>query len=396
MDYENAAKLVAKLGETFGSTDGLRCARAPGRVNLIGEHTDYNGGFVMPMAVDREVRVLFRPADAGPVRIWSENYGEWDEFDLDAIERNPRQPWSNYVRGVAWSLKDAGLELQPVEGIVYGDLPIGAGLSSSAAIEVASALALCPAARGELPRKELALLCQRAENKFVGVHCGIMDQFVCLHAEDERAVLIDCRSLDYELVPLDTSRVRVIVCNTMVHHELGSSAYNERRASCEKAAAAINARRFPESPTGGVKQLRDVTSVMLQECRDALDGVSYRRARHVVSENERAVLARRALGEGEYQAFGKLMNESHDSLRDDYEVSCRELDLMVELARKQKGCLGARMTGAGFGGCTVNLVRADAAEPFKRAIVRGYKEATKLESQVFEFSAVRGARVESC
>jgi len=390
MDHETTGKLIAKFDETFGSTEGLQCARAPGRVNLIGEHTDYNGGFVMPMAVDREVRVFFRPVEGGPVRLWSENYGQWDEFDLDSIDRHPQQAWSNYVRGVAWALQEAGLEVRPIEGIICGDLPIGAGLSSSAAIEVASALALCPAAAGDVPRKDLALICQRAENKFVGVNCGIMDQFVSLHAEQDHAVLIDCRSLDYELLPLDTSRVRVIVCNTMVHHELGSSAYNERRASCERAAAAINAK------LGGVEQLRDVTAAMLNECRSELDDVTFRRARHVVTEDERASSARPALASGDHAAFGALMNASHDSLRDDYEVSCEELDLMVELAREQDGCFGARMTGAGFGGCTVNLVQASAAEAFKTRVAESYRKATDIEPEVFEFGAVRGARVESC
>jgi len=388
MEYQILRQMVEKFARTYGSARGLLCAHAPGRVNLIGEHTDYNGGFVLPMAVSREILVLFRPVDRGPVRLWSENYGQWDEFDLADISPSPDQPWANYVRGVAHVLLEAGLPVRPIEGIVYGDIPIGAGLSSSAALEVSSALALLTHPPGGPDRKELALLCQRAENAFVGVNCGIMDQFVSLHAEQDRAVLIDCRSLDYDLVPLESSVVRVVVCNTMVHHELGASAYNERRATCESAAAAI-ARRVP-----GVKQLRDVSSELLQGCRDLLSEVELKRARHVVTENERVSEALTALREGDNARFGELMNASHESLDRDYEVTCDELNVMVRLARRQRGVLGARMTGGGFGGCTVNLVLAEEVDRFSAAMAEGYREQTGLEPGVYEFLPVRGARVE--
>jgi len=390
VDYEAVRGLLRTYEETFGSRDGLRCARAPGRVNLIGEHTDYNGGFVMPMAVDRDVRVFFRATERGPVRLWSENYGQWDEFDLDSIERNDRQGWSNYPRGVALALQDAGCTLQPIEGLVYGDVPIGAGLSSSAALEVATARAFCAAAGVQLDSKELARLCQRAENRFVGVNCGIMDQFVSIHAERERALLLDCRSLEHELLPLDTSAVRVVVCNTMVHHELGSSAYNERRARCEEAARMLNER------VGGISQLRDVTPEMLAEHGRVLDKVTLKRARHVVSENRRTIMAAEALKARDYEAFGRLMDESHESLRRDFEVSCAELDLMVKLARQRSGVLGARMVGAGFGGCTVNLVRRDRADRVADGIRAAYLRATGIEPEVYQFLAVSGATVERC
>ena len=389
MNRETAQRIVQKFALLFGTSEGMMCSRAPGRVNLIGEHTDYNGGFVMPMAVDRDVRIYFRRLASGPVRIWSENFSEWDEFELESIERNPARLWANYVRGVALMLKEAGLVVRPIQGIIFGDVPIGAGLSSSAAIEVASALALCPGAV-KMDRKELALLCQRAENQFVGVNCGIMDQFVSLHAEREHAVLIDCRSLDYKLLPLDTSRASVVVCNTMVHHELGSSAYNERRATCEAAARAIS-RRCP-----GVKQLRDVSSQMLESCRDLLDAVGFRRARHAVTEDERTLEAVGALEAGDLERFGRLMNASHESLRDAYEVSCAELDLMVEIAHRQRGVFGARMTGGGFGGCTVNLVERPATAAFIAAVSEGYQTVTGLKPDIFEFSAVQGASVSKC
>ena len=390
MDYEAVKTLVGKYEESFGGLEGLRCARAPGRVNLIGEHTDYNGGFVMPMAVDREVRVFFRATERGPVRLWSENYGEWDEFDLGSIERNGRQPWSSYPRGVALVLQEAGYKLQPIEGLVYGDVPIGAGLSSSAALEVALARAFCAAAGLELGSRELALLCQRAENWFVGVNCGIMDQFVSIHAQREHALLLDCRSLEHELLPLDTSAVRVVVCNTMVHHELGSSAYNERRARCEEAARTLN------EQVGGICQLRDVTPEILAEHGRALDKVTLKRARHVVSENHRTIKAAEALKVRDYEAFGRLMDESHESLRRDYEVSCVELDLMVRLARQRSGVLGSRMVGAGFGGCTVHLVRRDRADRVAEGMHAAYLKATGTEPEVYQFVAVSGATVERC
>ncbi len=388
MDYETVSRLVTRFEENFGGRQGLQCARAPGRVNLIGEHTDYNGGFVMPMAIDRETRVFFRTLDGGPVRLWSENYGEWDEFDLDHIERNEAQRWANYLRGVAHVLQEAGYELRPIEGIVCGDVPIGAGLSSSASVEVAAARAYCAAAGLEPDPKELALLCQRAENRFVGVNCGIMDQFVSVHARREHALMLDCRSLKHELLPLDTSAVRVVVCNTMVHHELGSSAYNARRARCEGAARLLGER------VEGIRQLRDVTPAILAEHGGVLDEATLKRARHVVSEDERTIGAAEALRAGDYEAFGRLMNESHESLRRDYEVSCEELDLMVELARKEPGVLGARMVGAGFGGCTVNLVRREDAGRMADAVRAAYRAETGIEPETYQFVAVGGAGVE--
>ncbi|MHC4591096.1 MAG: galactokinase [Planctomycetota bacterium] len=392
MDYQAVQELAVKFDQNFGGRQGLRCSRAPGRVNLIGEHTDYNGGFVMPLAIDREARLLFRGTDSGPVRLWSENYGEWDEFDLEGIERNESASggWSNYLRGVAWSLQDAGYELRSIEGIVCGDVPIGAGLSSSAALEVAAATAFCDAAGCQPDTKELALLCQRAENQFVGVNCGIMDQFVSVHAKKEHALLLDCRSLEHELLPLDTSAVRVVVLNTMVHHELGSSAYNQRRARCEEAARLLN------ELVSGISQLRDVTPEILTEHGDALDGVTLKRARHVVSEDDRTVRAAQALRDADYELFGRLMNESHESLRVDYEVSCEELDLMAALAREQPGVLGARMVGAGFGGCTVNLVLQEHADAAAKAVCVAYRKETGIEPEAYQFVAVAGAGVERC
>lgn len=389
MDYRKVEEMASLFEETFGDREGLLCARAPGRVNLIGEHTDYNGGFVLPMAVDREVRLFFRPTE-GPARLWAENMDEWDEFALDEIERNPEQNWANYVRGVARVLQDEGFSLRPIEGIICGDVPLGAGLSSSAALEVAAANAFCRAAGAEPESRQVALMCQRAENEFVGVNCGIMDQFVSVHAQREHALLLDCRTLEHEQVPLDTSRVCVVVANTMVDHELGSSAYNQRRASCEEAARRIG------QVEEGIEQLRDVTPEMLEEHAHLLDEVLLKRARHVVTEDERTERAAEALKEGGYEEFGRLMNGSHESLRDDYEVSCEELDVMVEAARRLDGVLGARMVGAGFGGCTVNLVEREKGAQVAEALADAYEDETGIEPQVYEMVAAEGARVGRC
>ena len=317
MAPQTFAHLADAFERAFGSRDGLSVARAPGRVNLIGEHTDYNGGFVLPMAIDRAVRVCFRAVDEGPVRLRSEDLDDWAEFVLDGIEPTPgRHDWADYARGVAWSLQQAGLRLRPIEGVVQGDVPQGAGLSSSAALEVAVARAFCAAAGCRIDGPALALACQRAEHEFAGVRCGIMDQFVSVQAREGHALLLDCRSLEHEHVPLDTTALRVVVCNTKVKHELGSSAYNERRASCERAVRLLAER------LGGIRELRDLSPETLQRHAEVLDEVTLRRARHVVSEIARTVEAADALKARDYERVGRLMGESHRSLRDDYEVSC--------------------------------------------------------------------------
>jgi len=378
-----------RFAELFGDADGLRCAVAPGRVNLLGGHTDYNDGFVMPMAADCWVRVLFRPSRDDTMRVWSENYAEWDEFSLDDIKRNEQQSWANYVRGVADVLQHEGLKLRPIEAIVWGDVPVGAGMSSSAAVEVATALALCSAADIELEPRRMALLCQRAENAFVGVSCGIMDQYISIHAQAGHAILLDCRSLAHTQVPLDPETVRVVVCNTNVKHSLENSAYNNRRAACEKAAAIL-AQRLGKD----IKALRDVTPQMLEQGADALDAVVLRRARHAVTEIARTERAGAAMLACDYAEVGRLMLESHASLRDNYEVSCPELEAMMDSAARQPGFLGGHLTGAGFGGCTVNLVQTAHAAAFCENVATEYETATGIEPAVYELLAVDGAHVE--
>jgi galactokinase len=362
----------------------VRTFRAPGRVNLIGEHTDYNDGFVMPAALDFSTWVKVAPLDERKLRILSENYHEEVEVDLDDPALARRRRWSDYPIGVAVELERAGYRLRGARLEIRGNVPIGAGLSSSASIEVATACALVANSELNIDRRELALLCQRAENEFVGARVGIMDQFVSLFGQAHKALLLDCRSLDFKLLPVPDN-VRLIICNTMVKHALASSAYNERRAQCEQGVKHV-AKFLPD-----VKALRDVTLEQLEQHHEGMADVVYRRCHHVISENARVLAAGQALEQHDLEHFGRLMFESHASLRDDYEVSSEELDLMVELAEKIEGVYGARMTGGGFGGCTVNLVREDKAEEFKERVAQGYQAAAKLQPEIYICVAANGA-----
>ena len=379
----SAENLKEAFAGHYGGRAEPRVYRAPGRVNLIGEHTDYNDGFVMPAAIDFYTRVAAAPREDRKLVLRSENFGESVEFDLDETDPRPRGHWSDYPRGVAVVLERAGVRLRGAELLIRGEVPIGAGLSSSAAIEVATAFALADVSGAEVGRAELAKLCQRAENEFVGVRCGLMDQFISCHGRAGHALLLDCRTLDYALLPLPAG-VRLVVCNTMVRHELAGGEYNVRRAQCEEGVRLL-ARVLP-----GVRALRDVTTAELERLKGELPPVVYRRCRHVVGEDERVLAARGALERGDLAEFGRLMGESHRSLRDDYEVSCRELDLMVELARAQGGVYGARMTGGGFGGCTVNLVGADFVDDFRRGVGRGYEEATGVRPEIYVCAPAEG------
>ena len=361
-----------------------RTFRAPGRVNLIGEHTDYNDGFVMPAAIDRSVYVRVWAREDRKLEIRSENFNEQVEFDLDEPDPEPRGHWSDYVVSVAVMLERAGHRLRGAHLQIRGEVPLGSGLSSSAAIEVATACALTANAHLTIDRRELALLCQKAENEFVGARVGIMDQFVSLFGQAQRALMLDCRSLEFKLLPLPDT-VNLVICNTMVKHALASSAYNERRAQCE-AGVEFLAQRLPN-----VKALRDVTMEELEEFGRDLPYVVYRRCRHVITENARVISAAEALVEHDLPRFGELMAESHRSLREDYEVSSRELDLMVELARNAEGIHGARMTGGGFGGCTVNLVDVDKVEQFKRTVAKEYELIMGLKPEIYICEASNGA-----
>jgi galactokinase len=357
------------------SGDPPRLFQAPGRVNLIGEHTDYNDGFVLPVAIDRQVMLAARARADARVRLWSTHFQQGSEFSLHRIAADRAAPWSNYVRGVALVLQQEGFALRGMDAVIAGNVPIGSGLSSSAAIEVASAVAFCSLSLLQVAPVHLALLCQRAENEFVGMNCGIMDQFIAALGQPGRALLIDCRSLDYETVPLPLG-VSVVVCDTMKRRSLVDSEYNARRQECEQGV------RLLQQDLPHVKALRDVTSEQLAQHSHILPPIVRRRCAHVVTENERTLLAVAALRAGKVAEFGELMDQSHASLRDNYEVSCQELDKMVQLARSAPGCLGARMTGAGFGGCTVNLVHAQAAEAFALQVAEGYAQQMALTPEI--------------
>jgi galactokinase len=361
-----------------------RFFQAPGRVNLIGEHTDYNGGFVLPVAIDHQVLIAARPRTDDQVNLWSVSFQQASSFALKHITHDPTAPWSNYVRGVAWALQEKSFPLLGMDAVITGDVPIGSGLSSSAAMEVAAAVTFRALCGLDLPDVAMALLCQRAENEFVGMKCGIMDQFISTLGQRGHALLIDCRSLNYELAPLPTG-VAIVVCDTMKRRGLVDSEYNARRRECEQGVELLR----PYLP--GIQLLRDVTSADLARYGHLLPPAVLKRCRHVVSEDERTVQAVAALRAGQVAEFGRLMDESHISLRDDYQVSCRELDCMVELAHAAPGCLGARMTGAGFGGCTVNLVRAKDAAAFAQQVASRYAAEMGVNPEIYVCKASAGA-----
>ena len=379
---------VQSLAQRFANKFHLqpRIYRAPGRVNLIGEHTDYNEGFVMPAAIGFHCWVAMAFRNDRKLVVESDQFDTSAELDLDSAtgQVKPTRSWSDYPFGVALQLRDAGLDLRGANLLFRGDVPMGAGLSSSAAIEVATAVALTDLSGRVFDRTALARLCQKAENQFVGTQSGIMDQFISLHGQRDHALLLDCRSLQFELLPIPES-VRLVICDTGVKHQHAGGEYNRRRAECEEAVRALS-RVLP-----GVRALRDVGEDQLQQHRALLSGVTYKRALHVVTENARTMQSGDALRRGDLARFGRLMAESHRSLRDLYEVSCRELDLMVELANQQPGVYGARMTGGGFGGSTINLVETTRAEAFSRNIAAAYQRETNSAPRIHICIPAEGA-----
>ncbi|PYV35261.1 MAG: galactokinase [Acidobacteria bacterium] len=359
-------------------------ARAPGRVNLIGEHTDYNDGYVLPASIDRFVWFAGRRREDRRVRAFALDFHAQAEFSLDHLLRDEQLPWSNYLRGVLKFLEEDGHSLPGADVVYGGDAPREAGLSSSAAVEVGAAALWQGLAGLRLDPVYLAKLARRAENEFVGVPCGIMDQFVSALGKQDHALFLDCRDLTYHQVPLPRE-VKIVVCNSGVKRALAQSEYEVRLKQCRQAVAQLG--------TAGlaVKSLRDVDEEDLETAASTLTEVLLKRARHVVTENQRVREAARALEDGDLERFGELMNQSHESLRDDYEVSSRELDALVELALHQPGTLGARMTGAGFGGCTVNLVRESSAQAFAEAVGRDYQQMFGRRAEVYLCGTSNGA-----
>jgi galactokinase len=376
-------ELCGEFRAKFGGE--ARVYRAPGRVNLIGEYTDFNDGFVMPAAIGRTCWVAVAAREDRKLVIHSGEFAETHEWDFSAGEPAPTGGWSDYPVGVAVMLARDGAELRGANLLIHGEVPIGAGLSSSAAIEVATGYALLDISGAPIDGLELARVSQRAENDFVGARCGIMDQFASVFGREGKAIVLDCRSLSYDLAPIPSS-VHLIICNTMVKHANSSGEYNLRRAQCEDAVARLSA-FYP-----GITALRDVTVEQLEKHRDALPDVVYRRAAHVVAEDERVLSAVRSLAAGDLAAFGQRMAESHESLRTLFEVSSPELDLMVQLANRQDGVLGARMTGGGFGGSTINLVEAGSEEKFRENMARAYEEETGHHPDIQICDPAQGAR----
>ena len=377
-----------KLIEVFGPGP-VSVVRAPGRVNLIGDHTDYNGGYVLPAAVDREVRIAFRPSGDARVEMLSADFDERAAFDLAGLAPGHAQGWAKYPMAVAWALQAEKHPLAGMRAVLQGNIPIGAGLSSSAAIEVACAMAFCEVSGLKIHREKLARICQRAENEFVGMQCGIMDQYACLLGRKDCALLLDCTTLATELVPLDERSAKIVICDTRLKRQLVNSAYNSRRKECEEAFAILK-RHFPE-----VKTYKDISIPMFRAYAHDLPDPLVKRARHVVTENARVAGAARLLKKGDLISFGALMDASHDSLRNDFEVSCKELDVLVGIARESEGVYGSRMTGAGFGGCAVALVRPDCVKSFTARISEDYKADTGAEPGIYIVRASEGATVEN-
>ncbi|MBN1440320.1 MAG: galactokinase [Anaerolineales bacterium] len=383
------ARVTAAFREQFGSAPA-GIARAPGRVNLIGEHTDYNEGWVLPAAIERAVYLAAAPRADPVLEISAPDVDERVSLPLPDPAKSAEEqagaypPWARYAAGVAWALARRGFRVPGLRGVFSSSVPIGSGLSSSAALEVAFALAFQAAGGWSAPRMDLARACQEAEHSFTGVRCGLMDQFASLHGREGCALLLDCRSMEYEPIPIPPSAV-LVIADTRVRHKLGDGAYNERRAQCEQAVNIL-ARSHPQ-----VRALRDVTPGMLRSAGDSLPEVVRRRAEHVVMECERTLLTADALRRGDLAAAGELMDAGHASLRDLYQVSVPELDAMAGAARSIPGCFGARLTGAGFGGCTIQLVEREQADTFVDLLATKYFDATGIPPEVVATRPAEGA-----
>jgi galactokinase len=382
------------FSERFGREPAL-IVRSPGRVNLIGEHTDYNLGYVLPAAIDRYTKLAAAPRSDNVLRVHSETVGESLEIDLEGHLAlvGEASHWSNYVRGVAWWLRDQ--QFTPVGGdiLVWGDLPVGSGLSSSASFLMGLMAAMMSLAGWSVPRPTMARAAQSVENEFIGVPVGIMDQMVIGLAEPDSALLIDCRSLTTTAVPLnlEANALSLVIVNSGVSRDLAGSAYEKRKSECEAAVGALRVVTYDLN----IKSLRDVTIQMLSSHGSKLYPTLYKRAKHVVTENERVLQTVGALSVGDYETVGHLMNDSHESLKTDFEVSSPFLDRLVELAQESEGVLGARLTGAGFGGCTVNLVKNEALPTFRRDVVRRYAEETSLKADTYVVRPVGGLEVDT-
>ncbi len=375
-------KLRKEFMHLFGTIPMIY--RAPGRVNLIGEHTDYNFGFVMPASIAFETRTAIAKRNDRRLRVNSVALGETREFDLDDPMLAPLDDWTDYVVGVAVMLERAGYPLSGADLLISSTVPLGSGLSSSAALEVSIGYALMALTGRAIDKVELAGICQQAENDYVGMRCGIMDQFISANGIHDHALMIDCRSLSRRCVPIDP-QARIVVADSMLSHAHAGGEYNQRRQSCEEGVRVLKTRY------DGIATLRDVTTEVLADSKALLSKETYRRCRHVVTENDRVLKAADALENGDPVGFGVLMNQSHLSMRDDFEISCPEIDVLVAFAQAQPGVYGSRLTGGGFGGCTVSLVETEMVDCFMANLRNHYKKTTGLDARIFACSPTEGA-----
>jgi galactokinase len=374
----NTAELKEIFNTLYGDNEKeTRLFFSPGRVNLIGEHTDYNGGYVFPCALSFGTYLVVRENNKRLVRFATTNFDHRVEVNLDKPFEKEGKSWINYPVGVLNEFRKVAREIEGVDLLYSGDIPNSAGLSSSASIEVVTAFAMNEIFGFEFDRWDLVKISQKAENNFVGVNCGIMDQFASAMGAADHALFLNCDTLDYERVPLKLEGMKILIANTNKRRGLADSKYNERRAQCESAVEAIRTEKK-------IKHLSDLNLDEFNSLSHLItDETERRRARHVITENTRTLGAIKALNKGDIESFGRLMNQSHDSLRDDYEVTGKELDTLVEEARKIEGTVGSRMTGAGFGGCTVSIVRDENVESFIREVDKGYNERTGLKADFY-------------
>ncbi len=374
--------LKEKFLSTFKSQPSLY--KAPGRINLIGEHTDYNDGFVLPAAIDKAIYFAAGKNTLNKLRLYSVDYDEYFEIRLNELKKTETH-WANYLMGVAVQFQKRGLTPGGIDCVFGGDIPLGAGLSSSAALECGFAICLNDQYNFGIANSELILIAQKAEHEYAGVKCGIMDQFASIFGKENHVMKLDCRSLDYKHYPFTTNDADIILCDTKVKHSLASSEYNIRRAECEKGVNIIQ-RKFSH-----IQSLRDVKPQMLEEVKPLMGQNVFLRCHYVIHEIMRVENACQALLRNDFTTFGKLMYETHDGLSKEYEVSCKELDILVDIALKDTQVLGSRMMGGGFGGCTINLVKKEGTENFIRMIETEYKLKTNIETEIYRVKIADGA-----
>ena len=377
----NSDQIVKKFKELFKKEPLL--IRSPGRINLIGEHTDYNDGFVFPAAIDKEIHFAVAKNDINMFRFYALDLQESFELKVNDLART-KTSWANYLLGVAAQFKKAGYKLEGVDCVFGGDIPLGAGLSSSAAIENGFAFALKEILKASLSKIEMVKMAQKAEHEYAGVMCGIMDQFASMTGKKDHAIKLDCRSLEYEYANIDLHDYEILLCNTNVKHELASSEYNTRRTECETGVQIL--KKYDKN----IIALRDVSLQMLGKYHDEFAPIVYKRCEFVVKENLRVEKAFSALAKDDIKALGALMYQSHEGLRDDYDVSCKELDLLFDMAKKSEDVIGSRMMGGGFGGCTINIVKKEKVKSFSEEIIRKYTKITGIEPEIYTVKITDG------